>query len=440
MNRKYFGTDGVRGPFGGPLVNPEFAARLAYAAGKWAGGGRVLIGRDTRGSGPTLLVALANGFLAAGCEVYDLGAVPTPAVARQLKLSDAALGVVITASHNPAADNGIKFFAPGGIKLTDEEELAIEAGMPDTVSESLATFRFHRGARSGYIFGMSEIMPADALEGWKVVVDTAHGATSYTTPNVLRILGAEVDQIGHQPDGTNINAAVGSEHPEQMAARVVEIGARLGVAHDGDGDRCIMSDELGQILDGDEVLTILAVDALSRGALASDTLVVTRQSNLGVDVAVKAAGGKIVRTDIGDRYVAEKMREIGSNLGGESSGHIICAEIGPTGDGLAAALKILSVMHRTGKPLSALRRGLRKFPQRMGAIMVKCKIDLPECANLSAVMTALETEFGDQGRLLVRYSGTEPKLRLLVEGPDDATVDAAYMRLESAAHADLVEN
>ncbi|GAB5562103.1 MAG: phosphoglucosamine mutase [Synoicihabitans sp.] len=418
-------------------MNPGFAARLAYAAGCWAGGGRVFIGRDTRGSGPTLLVALANGFLAAGCEVYDLGAVPTPAVARELKISDAALGVVITASHNPASDNGIKFFAPGGIKLTDEQELAIEAGLPASVSETLASFRFHRGARSGYIFGMSDTLPLDALAGWKIVVDTANGATSYTTPNVLKILGAEVDQIGHQPDGTNINAAVGSEHPEQMAARVVAAGALVGIAHDGDGDRCILSDELGQILDGDEVLAILATDAISRGALKSNTLVVTKQSNLGVDVAVKAAGGQVVRTDIGDRYVAEKMREIGSSLGGESSGHIICDEVGPTGDGLGAALRILDVMHRTGKKLSELRTVLVKAPQISRAIRVNQKPPLEQCPQLQATMAAIETEFGAEGRLLVRYSGTEPKLRLLVEGPSIEAVESAYARLESAAQADL---
>jgi phosphoglucosamine mutase len=438
MKRQYFGTDGVRGPFGGPLVNPEFAAKLAYAAGRWAGGGRVFIGRDTRGSGPTLLVALANGFLAAGCEVFDLGAVPTPAVARELKNSDAALGVVITASHNPANDNGIKFFAPGGFKLTDTEELAIEAELPASISETLATFQFHRGARSGYIFGMSEIMPVQAMEGWKIVVDTAHGATSYTTPNVLEILGAAVDKIGNQPDGTNINAGVGSEHPGRMAARVVEVGARLGIAHDGDGDRCILSDERGEILDGDEVLTILATDAISRGALKSKTLVVTKQSNLGVDVAVKAAGGQVVRTDIGDRYVAEKMRKIGSSLGGESSGHIICDEIGPTGDGLGAALLLLNVMHRSGKKLSELRTVLVKAPQKSSAIKVKHKPALEECPQLQAAMTAIDAEFGEAGRLLVRYSGTEPKLRLLVEGPTIEAVEAAYERLEAAAISDIV--
>ena len=437
MKRQYFGTDGVRGPFGGPLVNPDFAARLGYAAGKWAGGGRVFIGRDTRGSGPTLLVALANGFLAAGCEIYDLGAVPTPAVARELKLSDASLGAVVTASHNPAGDNGIKFFAPGGIKLSNEQELAIEAGLPESVSETLASFQFHRGARSGYIFAMSAILSAHALEGWKIVVDTANGATSYTSPNVLRILGAEVDQIGHEPDGTNINAGVGSEHPEQLAKRVVAVGARLGVAHDGDGDRCILSDELGHVLDGDDVLTILATDAISRGALGANTLVITRQSNLGVDVAVKAAGGQVVRTDIGDRYVAEKMREIGSSLGGESSGHIICDEIGPTGDGLGAALLLLDVMHRTGKPLSELKTVLVKAPQKSNAMRVSQKPPLGECARLQEAMTVIASEFGEQGRLLVRYSGTEPKLRLLVEGPTMEAVEAAYARLEAAAQADL---
>ena len=254
---------------------------------------------------------------------------------------------------------------------------------------------------------------------------------------VLRALGAEVIAIGNEPDGRNINSGVGSEHPEKLAEKVRASGARLGVAHDGDGDRCILCDETGAVLDGDEVLTLLALHALSEGRLATSTLVITVQSNLGVDAAINAAGGQVARTSVGDRYVIERMLADGATLGGESSGHIICADTAPTGDGLVAALKVMEVMLATGRPLSELRKGLRKFPQATGNLKVREKRELAECAALVSEIGALEAELGAQGRVLVRFSGTEPKLRLLVEGPTGAAVASGIERLSRAAAVDL---
>jgi len=438
MKRQYFGTDGVRGAYGGPVINENFAARLGAAAGRWAGGhGRVLIGHDTRASGVSLSRAVARGLIAAGLEPVLLGVLPTPAVARAVRASGAELGVVVTASHNPAPDNGIKFFGPGGQKLTDEEEALIEEGLAAVPPLGDLPELPQADALGDYITAATGLLPAGALDGWRIVLDTANGATSVSSPRVLRGLGAEVIALGQSPNGSNINDGVGSEHPQKMAARVRETGARIGIAHDGDGDRCIFCDENGEVLDGDEVLTLLAIDALRRGELAMNELVVTVQSNLGVDVAVAAAGGRVVRTAVGDRYVIERMRADGAKLGGESSGHIVCADVSPTGDGLVAALRVLAVMRDTGRPLSELRRGLKKFPQATRALKVAQKRDLASCGTLSAEINSLEKELGTQGRVLVRYSGTEPKLRLLVEGATEAIVAGALTRLDSAARCDL---
>jgi phosphoglucosamine mutase len=449
--RNYFGTDGVRGRYGGPLVNEEFAARLAFAAATWrretaspAGNAaedrRVLIGRDTRASGVALEAAVMRGLAAAGAEPVTLGVLPTPAVARAVRSEGAMLGVVITASHNPAEDNGIKFFGPGGVNLTDNQEIGIErclpgrdrvGGWPPVAGQSVST------AAAAYIAAAERILPADALRGWRIVLDTANGATCATTPVVLRALGADVVAFGDSPNGANINAGVGSEHPRELAARVRSERARLGLAHDGDGDRCVLCDERGEVLDGDEILTVLALHALRRGRLAKNTLVITQQSNLGVDAAVTAAGGRVLRTAIGDRYVIERMRVEGATLGGESSGHIVCSELSPTGDGLVAALKVIEVMIETGSALSELRRALIKFPQRTAALRVREKRPLETLAQLEATIRRTGQELGARGRVLVRYSGTEPKLRLLVEGPTDAEVRTALAQLEAAARTDL---
>lgn len=491
--RKFFGTDGVRGPYGGPLVNEAFFARLGAAAGAWlkkngegrretgspaapgAGlaGKRVLIGRDTRLSGTTLMAAVAAGLRAAGLEPVQLGLLPTPAVALALKTEGAALGVVITASHNPAGDNGIKFFKHGGLKLSDEEEAQIEAllfgvlGNGKHLAEAWENEKIAGATRemaakmnaalNSYVAAMTKLLPTGVLRGWHIVLDTANGATGVTSPLVLAALGAEVvgiDDVSTRlfqfkgkrmetipgsvtPDGASINDGVGSEHPETMAERVRATGARLGIAHDGDGDRCVLCDEHGGVLDGDEMLTLLALHALREGRLAADTLVVTVQSNLGVDAAVAAAGGRVVRTPVGDRHVAERMRAEGATLGGESSGHIICADVSPTGDGLVAALRVIGVMLATGRPLSELRRGLKKFPSASATVTAREKPSLDTLPALGAAIRALEAELGARGRVLARWSGTEPKLRLLVEGPTDEAVRAGLEKLQAAARADL---
>lgn len=442
MNRRYFGTDGVRGVYGGPVMNEEFAWRLGVAAAVWLHegkrpkGSKVLIGRDTRASGPSLEAALAAGLAYGGYEPVSLGVLPTPAVSRAVCMHEAALGVVVTASHNPATDNGIKFFGSQGIKLTDEEEACIEALLP---VRRTGTATFSRGgidATRDYQAAMGALMTR-RLDGWKIVLDTANGATVRTSGETLRASGAGIIAIGAAPDGQNINDGVGSEHPEKMCEAVKSHGARLGIAHDGDGDRCVLCDEQGAVLDGDEILTILALHALAQERLANKLLVVTVQSNLGVEAAVVAAGGRVVRTPVGDRYVIERMRAEGASLGGESSGHIICADVSPTGDGLVAALRVIEVMQATGRPLSELRRGLTKYPQLSLALKVREKKPLENLVALPAAIRALETELGVRGRVLVRYSGTEPKLRLLVEGPTEEVVRTGLERLRVASCADL---
>jgi phosphoglucosamine mutase len=444
MIRKYFGTDGVRGPYGGPVINESFAARLGFAAAEWLRKTaakkdprrRVLIGRDTRFSGPALEAAIARGLFAGGAEPLSLGVLPTPAVARAVREQGAALGIVITASHNPAEDNGIKFFGSAGIKLTDDDEVQIEALLPADAAEAAAPYSASNGL-DAYIAATSALLPVGALKGWRIALDTANGATCASSPAVLRILGADLIGLGDAPDGRNINAGVGSEHPEKLAECVRTERARLGIAHDGDGDRCILCDEQGHVLDGDEILTLLALHALQKGKLKQRTLVVTVQSNLGVDAAVSAAGGAVVRTAVGDRYVIERMLAVGASLGGESSGHIVCSEISPTGDGLVAALKVIEVMFATGKPLSELRRVLVKFPQVTAALTVKEKKSLESLPALRATIAELERELGGRGRVLVRWSGTEPKLRLLVEGPTEAIVKGGLDKLKAAAKSEL---
>jgi phosphoglucosamine mutase len=443
MQRTYFGTDGIRGPYGGPVVNEAFASRLGVAAARWvrargALSAQVLIGRDTRASGDSLVRALAAGLEAEGAIPVSLGILPTPAVSRAVRLGAAALGAVVTASHNPACDNGIKFFGPDGAKLTDADESEIEALLAHAAVVSAGAEELQgRAAVEDYVQAATQLLAPGSLNGWKIALDTANGATCAASPLVLAALRARIEAIGDRPDGNNINLGVGSEHPEKLAALVVATGARLGIAHDGDGDRCVLCDERGQILDGDEVLAILATHALSQGTLAGKTLVVTVQSNMGLDAAVVQAGGRVVRTSVGDRYVAEAMRACGAGLGGESSGHIICFDFSPTGDGLAAALRVIAVMQETGRPLSQLRGVLRRFPQLTAAVTVREKKPIESLPHLSGTMREIERELAGRGRVLVRYSGTEPKLRLLVEGPTDAIVRLGLERLRAAVARDL---
>jgi phosphoglucosamine mutase len=461
MSRKFFGTDGVRGPYGGPVVNEKFAAQLGYAAAMWLRGpgerrrieggtpqpsmerrhnsgiGRVLCGRDTRASGAALEAAVARGFRTGGAEVISLGVLPTPALARAVWLSGARMGAMITASHNPAADNGIKIFGNRGLKLNDRQEEQIEGFINPSATLVEPWLETRPGAVEDYLAAARSLLPAQALRGWKVVLDTANGATCATSPAALRAVGADLVELGNQPDGCNINDGVGTEHPGQLAARVRETGARIGIAHDGDGDRCLLCDERGDVLDGDELMAILAVHALSAGKLDKQLLVATVHSNLGLDAAVAAAGGQVLRTPVGDRYVIERMMAEGATLGGESSGHLVCSGVSPTGDGLVAALRILGVMLATGKPLSELRRVMVKFPQLSTALEVREKKPLDSLPDLITEIVKLETEFGVHGRVLVRYSGTESKLRLLVEGPGADVVRAGLARLEAAARAGL---
>jgi phosphoglucosamine mutase len=443
MQRTYFGTDGVRGPYRGPVVNEAFFAALGESAGRWLvsngiRSGRVMIGLDTRSSGPALAQSLAAGLASAGARPVLVGVVPTPAVSRAVVEGGAALGAVITASHNPAADNGVKFFGLGGAKLTDDEESEIEAHLKKGPFGTAGKIGFsEESILESYIGAAVRILPPGSLAGWKVALDTANGATCFSSPAVFRALGAELVGIGDRPDGVNINSEVGSEHPEALARLVRDSRARLGLAHDGDGDRCVLCDEKGEILDGDEILAILATHALARGTLAGRLLVTTVQSNLGLDAAVEAAGGRVTRTAVGDRYVAERMRAEGATLGGESSGHVICMDVCPTGDGLVAALRVAGVMLETGRPLSELRTVLRKFPQASEALRVAEKRPVESLPTLSAEIRRLEGELGAKGRVLVRYSGTEPKLRLLVEGPTSAAVADGMDRLRAAARSDL---
>ncbi len=443
MKRQYFGTDGVRGPYGGPVMNEDFARRLGAAAARFAKmqahfrSNQVFIGRDTRASGPALEQALAAGLQSEGLLPVSLGVVPTPVVSLLARSNGAALGVVVTASHNPAGDNGIKFFGPAGTKLTDDEESQLEQLLPASVGASSRPLVQMVAPLARYLEVTTALLPAGSLRGWPIVLDTANGAACFSSRAVLESLGASLTFIGNSPDGQNINAGVGSQHPEQMCAAVRSAGARLGIAHDGDADRCVLCDELGAVLDGDEILTMLALHALKQGRLAANTLVITVHSNLGVDAAVLAAGGRVCRTQVGDRYVIERMLAEGAVLGGESSGHVICSDISPTGDGLVAALKVLEVMLATGKPLSELRRVLAKFPQLSVALSVREKKPLESLSHLPETIRAIEAELGAAGRVLVRYSGTEPKLRLLVEGPADAIVKVAMGKLVTAVRSDL---
>ena len=446
MKRSYFGTDGIRGPYGGPAVNEAFFHALGEAVGRWLrargpAARTILVGRDTRSSGASLARAFGEGVSSAGFDPRYLGVVPTPAVSKAIARVGAVLGCSVTASHNPAADNGIKFFAGDGAKLSDQDESEIEAQMGPVPAPAHPVAEAAAGHAEAFLADYVEdairVLPMDALAGWKVALDTANGATAVTSPAAFRALGAEVAAIGDRPDGRNINLRVGSEHPGALCALARSRGSRMGIAHDGDGDRCILCDETGLVLDGDEVLTLLALEALRRGTLRNNTLVVTVHSNLGVERAVERAGGRVVRSCVGDRYVAERMRAEGASLGGESSGHIVNFDYGATGDGLVAALMVASVMLGTGRPLSSLRTDLQRFPQAQRAILVRERVPLEDLKALPGVIRSVEAELGSRGRVLVRYSGTEPKLRLLVEAASEAEVGAAMERLLAAARSEL---
>ncbi|MCC6810770.1 MAG: phosphoglucosamine mutase [Deltaproteobacteria bacterium] len=435
MDRKYFGTDGIRGVANGEQMTPELALELGRALGALlktsARTHQVVIGKDTRLSGYMLETALSSGLCSVGVDVWLCGPLPTPGVAFLTHSMRADAGVVISASHNPFEDNGIKIFAADGFKLPDERELEIEKLM---FTDALKQKRAH-GSQIGkahriddavgrYVVHCKSAFPKDLdLGGLKIVVDCAHGAAYRAAPLVFRELGAQVVAIGDTPDGVNINAGFGALHPEKLRAAVREHRADIGIALDGDADRVIIVDEKGEAIDGDQILAVLAKQMHASGALKGGTVVATVMSNIGLDRAVSGMGLKLERTAVGDRYVVQRMREGGFNLGGEQSGHVVCLDHGTTGDGVVAALLVLAEAGRTKKPVSSLRGVMEVFPQALVNVKVSRRVALDTLPNVKEAIAAAETTLGQSGRVLVRFSGTELKVRVMVEGPDKASVD-----------------
>lgn len=447
-----FGTDGIRGLANREPITPVSAVKVAMAAAAVlaapkAGGRRphVVIGRDTRASGEYLEQALGAGLAAAGIDVLTAGVIPTPAVAYLTRSSGAAFGVVISASHNPFDDNGIKFFTGSGYKLTDAEELAIEnafsgvvPGSPLPVGEGVGRIRSCPGAVDRYAgFAASTVPRNVSLAGLRVVLDCANGAACQTTPLALRILGVDVDPVHAEPDGYNINAGCGSMHPEAIAERIKARPGAIGIAHDGDADRVLFCDENGELMDGDELLALAAVNLLAQGRLRQNMLVATVMSNYGLDAALAAHGVKVLRTGVGDRQVIEAMVERDLNLGGEQSGHLVFRDYATTGDGLIAALQVLATVASTGRPLCELRKILQKYPQVQRNVRVREKRPFAELSPVQVALMKAETELAGQGRVLLRYSGTEPKARLLLEGPDHDQLLRLANTLETALRSSL---
>jgi phosphoglucosamine mutase len=448
MKKQYFGTDGIRGLVGEAPITPDFMLKLGWASGRVfareAGGeGRctVIIGKDTRVSGYMFESALEAGLVAAGVNVKLLGPMPTPAVALMTRTQAAVAGIVISASHNPFYDNGIKFFSASGSKLPDEIELAIEAELdqPVTTVQSREIGKVLRvvDAAGRYIeFCKSTVPEGFNLRGLRIAVDCAHGATYHIAPSVFSELGAEVTAIGVQPDGFNINEGVGSTDTAALADIVRRQGVDLGIAFDGDGDRVLFVDGNGELVDGDELLYMIAMYRLARGT--SDAGVVgTLMSNLGLELALREEGLQLVRAQVGDRYVKERMEAEGWYLGGESSGHIICSDITTTGDGIVAALQVLVALKAAGMDLASYRAGMRKFPQKMINVTVSGKVNLAEFPAVVAAVSRVEAQLGKRGRVLLRPSGTEPKVRVMVEGEDAAEVDALCAELAAEVAREL---
>lgn len=429
MSRRYFGTDGVRGLVGEGPINPEFVLKLGWAAGKVfarSGRSKVLIGKDTRISGYMFESALEAGLVAAGADVLLLGPMPTPAIAYLTRTFHAQAGIVISASHNPYHDNGIKFFSGEGTKLPDDIEIEIERQIDEamTTSESKHLGKVTRvdDAAGRYIeFCKSTVPSYFNLKGTKIVVDCAHGATYHVAPAVLEELGATVIAIGNAPDGLNINADVGSTSPQALQQRVLAEGADLGIAFDGDGDRVMFVDHKGDLIDGDELLYIIACDQL-RTHGNCDGVVGTLMSNLGFELALRDLKIPFARAKVGDRYVIELMKERGWKLGGENSGHIICADVTTTGDGIVAALKVLFAVVTTQTTLHALKSRMSKFPQIMKNVRTSQKVNLDTLPAVQSAVKLVEERLAGRGRVLLRPSGTEPVVRVMVEGEDDALV------------------
>jgi len=438
---KIFGTDGVRGTANVEPVTAETALKLGRAAAhvfknlerqsRGRGKHKIVIGKDTRLSGYMLENAISSGILSMGVDVLFIGPLPTPGVAYVTRSLRADAGIVITASHNPYTDNGIKFFRADGYKLDDRIESEIErlvfTGEVENIrpsAEQIGRAVRVDDALGRYIeFAKSSFPKGLTLEGVKIVLDCGHGAAYKASPCVLRELGAEVIVYGNAPDGKNINENCGSMHPEAMCRKVVEHGAHLGIAHDGDADRVLLCDESGTLIDGDDIMAIAALEMLADGSLAGKTLVSTVMSNAGLEAAIHHAGGTMLRTGVGDKNVIDEMLKHGYNFGGEQSGHLIFRDYGTTGDGLVAALQILRILKTKQTPLSRLAQCWTRFPQLVTNVKVREKKPFDQLNGVNQLVAAAEKELAAQGgRLLLRYSGTEPKVRLLVEGRDSVTL------------------
>ncbi|MCC7258180.1 MAG: phosphoglucosamine mutase [Gammaproteobacteria bacterium] len=428
MARQYFGTDGIRGRVGEHPMTAEFALRLASAAARVLAptGGRVVIGKDTRVSGYMFESALEAGFVAAGMDVAMLGPLPTPGIAFMTQAEQADLGVVISASHNPYFDNGIKFFDRHGAKLSDalEERIESHLGEPAVTRDSRSLGRATRLENAGELyqrFCIATVPAGMQLDGLKVVVDCSHGAGYKVAPRALTQLGADVIPIGCSPNGRNINEGCGSTDPALLALMVKGTGADIGIAFDGDGDRVVMVDHLGKLVDGDQLLYVLGMDRLARGALAGP-IVGTLMTNLGLELALRDQGVAFRRAKVGDRYVLEMLRETGGELGGETSGHILCLDKTTTGDGLITALQVLAVMKAGGRGLAELTAGMRRFPQILINVRTPRKVDLAAAAAVGAAVERVERLLHGRGRVVLRASGTEPVVRVMVEGEDATEV------------------
>ncbi|MFI3290931.1 MAG: phosphoglucosamine mutase [Opitutales bacterium] len=437
---KYFGTDGIRGAYGSDFVCESFFEKLANALSVYLqddlglSQAKIAIGTDTRESGTKLKEAFIKGLNKA--KVLDFDVVPTPAIALGSLEFNCDVAIVITASHNPYTDNGIKFFDNKAKKISDfaQEKLEYYIDNPKAENNFSPSEVEKVNARDVYINRMSKLLPENALKGKKFVIDTANGATYETSVKVLQNLGAELVVLANSPDGKNINANVGSEHPEIMAKRVVAKGAYMGIAHDGDGDRLVIADDLGNIVSGEEVLAMIALGEYGKNG---GKLVTTLQSNMGLDEALKAHNIEVLRCGIGDRLVSAMMAENDVRIGGENSGHYIFEDVSPCGDGLAGVIKVLSLLLSKDKKLSQLDKIVKDFPLISKAIKVKRKIPIEDCPNLAGVIKDCESELNGSGRVLVRYSGTENKIRLLVEGKNEAIIAKSMKKLLKAVENDL---
>lgn len=447
---KYFGTDGIRGTYGDFEVSEPFYKNLGLAVAAYIGenlaGGLVVVGGDTRASTDSLKSAFCEGLAEGGAKFEDVGVLPTPALAYAVLKRRAVLGAMITASHNPYTDNGIKFFDGDARKVEDDFQLELEKRVDamecDFKSYKKKEFtprqiRVGKFASQEYVAKMSALFEPDFLHGLTIAIDMANGATSEISSQVFANYGAKVIKTASNPDGFNINASVGSQHPESLLALCRSCNADVGFAHDGDGDRVVVCDEKFSILEGEEVMGLIAAAEKERGRLAANAIVTTLQSNTGLDESLAASGIKVFRCGIGDRLVMREMLANGCNVGGENSGHFIFSEISPCGDGLAAALAVLSVMAAKGKKLSGLRGGISMYPCVSKAVLVARKTPIAEAANLAAAMKKCEELLAGKGRILVRYSGTEKKIRLLAESPDAQIATKCMEYLLAAVEIDL---